>query len=80
MFSRSASRITRSRLRRYWGSWGGKQDQAGHGPTAELLDEGRVAEVGPDLPVGGDRAQVDDPDVTDRGQRLFALFGDGVRR
>jgi putative hydrolase len=25
MFSRSASRITRSRLRRYWGSWGGRR-------------------------------------------------------
>ena len=53
----------------------GQQDQPGVGAAPELLDEGRVAEVGADLPVRGDRAEVDDPDVADRGLRLCSSSG-----
>ena len=51
-----------------------QQDQPGHGPPAELLDEGGVPVVRPDLPVGGHRTEVHDPDVTHRGQRLSTLL------
>ena len=36
IFSRSASRFTRSRLRRNWGSWGGRSSEAGLHPDPEL--------------------------------------------
>ena len=54
---------------------GRKEHQPGHGPAAELLDQDRVSVVGAHLPVGGDRPEVHDPDVTDRRQRLPALLG-----
>ncbi len=48
--------------------------QPGERPLAELVDELALAEDALDLPVGRDRAQVDDPDVSDRGY-LLELFG-----
>ena len=72
-FSRSASRTTRSRLRRNCGSCGGQEHQPGQGPLAERVDRLGVAEVGLHLPVGGHRAEVDDPDVADRRDRLAVL-------
>ncbi len=45
---------------------GRQQHQPGQGPVPERLDRRGVPEVGLDLPVGGHRAEVDDPDVADR--------------
>ena len=44
---------------------------------AERLDQVRVAEAGPDLPVGSGGAQVDDLDIADRRLRLEVL-GEGA--
>ena len=41
-----------------------QQQQTGQGPLPELLDHTPVAEVRVDPPVGRDRTEVDDPDVT----------------
>ncbi len=50
----------------------GRQEQkAGQGPLAELLDDGPVAEVGIDPPVGGNRAEVYDANVAPRRGLLF---------
>ena len=58
---------------------GREQLQAGQRPLAEVVDELTLAEHPVDLPVRGDRAQVDHPDVSDRGELLdlFGLLGHG---
>ena len=48
-----------------------EEQQAGERPLAELLDQVAVAEVRLHLPMGSDRAQVDDPNVPSR--RLWLL-------
>jgi hypothetical protein len=57
--SRSASRATRSRLRRNCGSWGGSSCSRARA-LAELVDEAAVSEDAVHLPVGRDRPQVHD--------------------
>ena len=55
----------------------GQQHQPGVRPPAELLDEGRVAEVRAHFPVGCHRAEVDDPHVAHRRLRLGILLAEG---
>ena len=43
----------------------GQQHQAGHDPLSEAVDQARVAEVGVNLPVRRNRAEVDDTDMAD---------------
>ena len=62
-FSRSASRTTRSRLRRNCGSCGGQQQQAGEHPGPELVDQAADLGLTLHVPVRGHRAEVDHADV-----------------
>ena len=71
--SRSASRATRSRLRRNCGSCGGSSWSRATRPLAELVDHAAVAEDAVHLPVGRDRAEVDDLDVSLRRDLLELL-------
>ena len=59
-FSRSASRTTRSRLRRNCGSCGGTSTSRAMTRSRNASITCAVAEVGVDLPVRRDRAEVDD--------------------
>ena len=65
---------TRSRLRRNCGSWGGSSWSRASARWRNSSISRRVAEHAVDLPVRGDRAEVDDPDVSLRG-KLLELFG-----
>ena len=51
-----------------------QEHETGHHARPELLDDRSVPEVGLDLPVGGDRPEVDDPDVPARGLDLLGLI------
>ena len=54
---------------------GREELQTGHRPLPELVDDPPVAEHALDLPVRGERTEVDDPDVPLGRLRLFELFG-----
>src|SRR5215210_3549427 len=53
---------------------GRQQQQPGQRPLAERLDQVALAELGDDLPVRGDRTEVDDTHVAPRGPLLLELF------
>jgi hypothetical protein len=54
---------------------GREQLQAGQRPLPELVDDGAVTEDALDLPVGGQRTEVDDPDVPLGRLWLLELLG-----
>ena len=62
-FSRSASRTTRSRLRRNCGSWGGSSTGGPAPGPGTRRSPARSPKSDCDLPVRGDRAEVDHADV-----------------
>jgi hypothetical protein len=53
----------------------GKQHQPGKRPLPELLDQCPVTEIRLDLPVGGDRTQVDHPNMSPGRLRFLQLLG-----
>ena len=75
--SRSASRFTRSRLRRNCGSCGGQELEPGDGPLTEIVDEAAVTEDAVDFPMRRHRAQIHELHVPNRGQLRDFFFAHG---